>query len=182
MDPFEILSLPRRPFLDDEEIATAYRKLAGALHPDQQGGDAAAFRELGEAAAILRDPARRLKELAGISASHPFPEKAAELFSKVAEILQRSDALIAQTGTASNALTKALLMAPLKSLSLDLSSVQEQLSTWRIFLEEEIQRIDRHWPESDPETLSHLADSFAYADRWSSQLRERELALEAILG
>ncbi len=178
MDPFETLSLPRRPLLSEDEIGVAYRKLAGELHPDQQGGDAVAFRELGEAMAILRDPARRLKELAGVSSTHPLPAKAAEFFPKVAEILHRSDALNAQVAAASNALSKALLIAPLKSLLLDLTSVQEEISAWHSSLDEELQQLDQHWPEFDPQALSRLADSFAYADRWAAQLRERKLALE----
>ena len=47
MDPFQILGLPKRPLLTEEEIGQAYRRLAGELHPDQAGGDASRFKELG---------------------------------------------------------------------------------------------------------------------------------------
>lgn len=181
-DPFALLGLPRRPFLDDVEIGSAYRKLAGELHPDQAGGDAVAFRKLGEAAAILRDPARRLRELSGGSAGTELPLQAAELFPKVAALLQRADSLTAQAGAASNALAKALLIAPLKALSLDLKSTQEQLGAWSASLNQELQEIDLLWPECDLAVLAHLADSFAYASRWESQLRERELALDCLSG
>lgn len=181
MDSFEILSLPRRPFLDEEEIGSAYRKLAGELHPDQASGDAAAFRELGEAAAILRDPSRRLRELSGSVAGNHLPPQAANFFPKVASILQRADTLTAQTAAASTPLSKALLIAPLKSLASDLQTSLSQVREWHATLDQELQQIDHTWPKSDPMTLNLLADSFAYAGRWESQLRERELALEALL-
>jgi hypothetical protein len=181
MDPFEILSLPRRPFLDDEEIGTAYRKLAGELHPDQTGGDAAAFRDLGEAAAILRDPSRRLRELSGSVAGNQLPPQAANFFPKVAAILQKADSLTAQAATASTPLSKALLIVPLKNLASDLQEILVLIREWQLSLEQELRQIDTHWPEHDPAIMNLMADSFAYAGRWESQLRERELALESFL-
>jgi curved DNA-binding protein CbpA len=181
MDPFSLLSLPRRPFLDDEAIGSAYRRLAGALHPDQAGGDAAAFRELGEASAILCDPSRRLRELSGSLAGNQLPPQAADFFLKVASILHRSDSLTTQAATASTPLSKALLIAPLKNLASDLQETLAQLREWHSSLDRELHQLDRAWPESDPAALNLLADSFAYAGRWESQLRERELALEALL-
>ena len=180
MDPFEILSLPRRPFLDDEEIGSAYRKLAGELHPDQAGGDAIAFRKLGEAAAILRDPARRLRELAGTGSGGNLPPHAAELFPPIAEILQRADTLLEKQSQASNALAKALLASPAKTVMTDLKSILTLIRTWRASLDQELIKIDQGWPEHDSATLLLLADSFAYEGRWENQLRERALALDCL--
>jgi len=42
-----------------DEIKSAYRRLAKALHPDRQEGDSAAFREIQEAYAVLGDDRRR---------------------------------------------------------------------------------------------------------------------------
>ena len=81
-DPFYLLGVARRPLLSEEEIGSAYRRLAGSLHPDQPKGNAEAFRALGEAAAILRDPARRLKALVDGDAAKGLPSQAADLFQK----------------------------------------------------------------------------------------------------
>ena len=178
MDPFSLLDLPRRPFLTEEEIGAAYRNLAGTIHPDQPGGDAVAFRALGEAAAILRDPARRLRELAGTEAGSNLPAQAAEFFPRVAEILQRADTLLEKRSLASNALAKVLLTAPLKALTTDLKSTLSLIRTWRVALEQELVGIDQRWPEHDSPTMLLLADSFAYSNRWENQLRERELHLD----
>ena len=179
MDPFSLLGLPKRPLLTEEEIGSAYRKLAGTLHPDQTGGDAMQFRELGEAAAILRDPSRRLRALAGEIPAASLPSQAADLFPKVAEILQQADSLIEKQQTASNALTKALLTAPMKTLAAELDSLLVQIQSWRSFLDRELLQIDESWPEHDRREMSLLADSFAYAGRWQAQLRERKLTLDS---
>jgi curved DNA-binding protein CbpA len=180
MDSFALLDLPRRPLLSEEEIGTAYRKLASSLHPDQAGGDAVAFRNLGEAAAILRDPARRLRELAGQGSGGNLPHQAAEHFLKVAEILGRTDTLLEKQSQATNALAKALLVAPLKALTTDLKSLLAEIRSWRSSLNQKLAAMDQHWPEHDPATLLLLADSFAYAGRWVDQLRERELTLDCL--
>ena len=180
MDPFSLLALSRRPLLSEEEIGTAYRKLAGELHPDQAGGDTVHFRDLGEAVAILRDPARRLRVLAGTGSLGNLPPQAAEYFPRVAELLQRTDTLLEKQSQASNALNKALLAAPVKAVTTDLKSLLSQIRTWRATLDRELSLIDQRWPEHNSTTLLLLADSFAYAGRWENQLRERELALDCL--
>ena len=179
-DPFDLLGLPRRPLLSEEEIGTAYRKLAGKLHPDQEGGNELLFRELGEAAAILRNPAQRLRELSSSPSGSQLPTKADELFPKIASMLKQADNLIEKQAAASNALAKALLAAPLKNLSTDLESTLNQIQEWRISLDQELAELDIRWPEYDPNAISLLADAYAYASRWESQLRERMLSLDCI--
>jgi hypothetical protein len=79
---------------------------------------------------------------------------------------------------ASNALAKALLAAPLKSLATELESAGSHLESWLASLEDELLKIDSHWPEHDPQAMNLLADSFSYAGRWQTQLGERKLALD----
>ena len=179
-DPFKILSLPKRPSLSEEEIGTAYRKLAGELHRDQAGGDASRFKELGEAAAILRDPARRLRSLAGVDAGSIPPPEAADLFPKVATLLQAADSLFARYAAATNPLSKAVLAAPLKKLASDLESLLEIVHGWHSSLDVRLNVLDTSWPTHDPKEVAELADSFSYATRWESQLGERKLSLACL--
>lgn len=190
-DPFLLLGMARRPMLDPEAIGSAYRKLAGQLHPDQASGDTLKFSELSEAADILKDPARRLRELAGGSVSSrngSLPPEAADLFPKVAGVLQQTDSLLEKQGAATNALAKALLLTPLKKAAEDLESILSLLESWKSTLNQELHHLDQEWAEEEPlssstiTSLSLLSDSFTYAGRWELQLRNRKLALEATLG
>jgi len=178
--PFELLALSKRPLLSEEEIATAYRKLARELHPDQAGGDANRFKELGEAAAILRDPARRLRTLAGVDAGSTPPSEAADLFPKVAALLQEADSLITRYTTATNPLAKAVLASPLKKLAADLESLLGMVQGWHYSLNARLSALDATWATNDSKEVAELADSFSYATRWESQLRERKLSLDCL--
>lgn len=180
MNPFALLGLPERPLLSEEEIGDAYRRLAATLHPDQAGGDDIRFKELGEAAAILRDPARRLRFLAGVNPGTIPPAEAADLFSHVASVTRGADDLLGRSAAASNPLTKAVLAAPLKKLRIDLELLLGTVGQWRSRLERQLGTLDAAWPQYDPPFVAELADSFSYATRWESQLRERTLALECL--
>jgi len=181
MDPFALLGLPRRPLLSEDQIGTAYRKLAGALHPDQPGGDESRFKELGEAVATLRDPARRLRALMDVPTENSLPSQAADLFPQVASILHHSAELIEKHSVASQPLSKALLVTPLKAVALELSTTLAQVRVWKDSLTQEVEELDRHWPECETAGVPLLANSFAFAARWEAELRERELALMLIL-
>jgi curved DNA-binding protein CbpA len=180
MDPFDRLGLPRRPLLYNEEIGTAYRKLAGEHHPDQNGGEAFQFKELGEAQMILLDPAKRLRALSGIASSGSLPPAAAAYFPAIATLIQQADSLLEKRSLASNDLGRALLAAPLKMLARDLEAICSRLDDWLAQLNQELVLLDSQWPRHDPVTLNLLADSFSYASRWQNQLRERKLALDSL--
>ena len=180
MDPFELMGLPRRPLLSEDEIGSAYRRLAASLHPDHAEGDASRFKELGEASAILRDPARRLRALVGSLPASSIPPEAEQLFSGVASLLRESDELLARHAAATNPLTKAVLAGPLKNLGQKLDSKMAELEGWRSRLEDRLSALDAAWPSADPLEIASLADSLAYAPRWKDQLRERKLTLECL--
>ena len=178
--PFELLALPKRPLLSEEEIGTAYRKLAGELHPDQATGNVTRFKELGEAAAILRNPARRLRSLVDQPPGSVIPPEAADLFPRVASLLREADDLLERHSAASNPLTKAVLAAPIKKLADDLDVLLATIESWHSRLNAQLIELDSLWPSQESTELASLADSFTYAARWESQLRERKLSLNCL--
>ena len=54
---YDILGVPKTA--TEEEIKTAFRKLAHKYHPDKKGGDEKKFKEASEAYAVLSDKKKR---------------------------------------------------------------------------------------------------------------------------
>ena len=54
---YEILGIPKTA--SEEEVKTAFRKLAHKYHPDKKGGDEKKFKELSEAYSVLSDKKKR---------------------------------------------------------------------------------------------------------------------------
>jgi hypothetical protein len=158
----------------------AYRQLAAKLHPDQAGGDETRFKELGEAETILRDPSRRLRALIEKTRESTIPPEAVELFPRVATLTHEADELLARHAAATNVLARAVLAAPLKKLATDLDILLSTIANWHSDLKTRLTALDAAWPAHDPEAIAALADSFSYATRWESQLRERKLTLDCL--
>lgn len=96
-DYYELLGVP--PAASVEEIRAAYRKRAGALHPDRHPGDAEVskkFCEISKAYEIISDPERRLaydasskgKPKSLIDSLSEDIESALEIFGKVASFFE----------------------------------------------------------------------------------------------
>ena len=71
-NPFEILGLPVRRDLTDEQVDAAWRKIAVATHPDRpDGGDLARYTQASAAYAQLRDPWARSEAYADVMEGQP---------------------------------------------------------------------------------------------------------------
>src|SRR5688500_14192139 len=98
MDAFELLGLPRRLEISENELRAAFREAGKRVHPDA-GGSEAEVAKLQEAFLTLASPSRRLKHWlaltgqAGDDRGAIAPELM-ELFGKVGDVLQRADALV----------------------------------------------------------------------------------------
>ena len=67
MNPFEILGLPARRDLTNEQVDAAWRKIAAATHPDRaDGGDLARYTQASAAFAELRTPWSRSEAYADL--------------------------------------------------------------------------------------------------------------------
>jgi DnaJ domain len=65
-DPFGILGLPADADLSDDDVRSAWRRVAAATHPDRaDGGDPAAFAAAAAAYTVLRTAAGRREVVAG---------------------------------------------------------------------------------------------------------------------
>ena len=68
-DPFTVLGLPARPGLSDDEVRSAWRRIAAQTHPDRaDGGDPARFAAAAAAYTALRTRFGRAEALADLAA------------------------------------------------------------------------------------------------------------------
>ena len=71
-DPFAALGLPARPGLTDDEVRSAWRRVATATHPDRaDGGDPSRFALAAAAYTVLRTRSGRGEALADLVSPSP---------------------------------------------------------------------------------------------------------------
>jgi curved DNA-binding protein CbpA len=72
-DPFTVLGLPVRPDLTDDDVRSAWRRIAAATHPDRpDGGDPDRYAVAGAAYTELRTPSGRGEAHADLAAGNPW--------------------------------------------------------------------------------------------------------------
>jgi len=113
MDAFELLGIPRRLAVSEDEVRTAFREAGKRLHPDAGGTDAE-FARLQQAFATLASPSKRLKHwlfLQGAAGDDrgTISTGLMDLFGTVGETLQQADALIRKRDETRSALGLAML-------------------------------------------------------------------------
>ena len=189
-DPFALLGLPRRPWLEPETVKEAFHRLGRELHPDAAGdaGDAGRFAALNEAQATLADPRRRLSSLlawefgdgGASSAPAPVPVALGNLVFPTQGFLQTVDGFLARKAAASGALARALLAREEWTLREETETRLVELETLLGAALDDLRRFDAERWDDDamraPDaaaTLRGLRDRLSYLGRWTEQFRER---------
>lgn len=184
-DPFFLMELESRPYLDPQLIDERFRKLAARLHPDQKDGDTLAFQELHAATTILRSPEKRLRLLTKSSSEKKrtfFSSETGALFSAISEALSKADALAKKYQETHSGLAKAVLLGLLKKEFAELSTLSTSVKKWRNELEKKLLSLDAAWPAISSDEMLSLADEFTFCSRWEAQLKERLLTMMLLLG
>lgn len=180
-DHFAILALPRRPWLEPEEIKGAFQRLAAERHPDSPGGDAEAFAHTNAAWQILREPASRLRHLLELDfpaldlASTQLPPSLADAFMDMAALLRTLEDFRRRKVAATGALAIALLADDRTKIERRLRAALARIGAIIAGALEEVRTIDASWPQRDATTadrLSALQRELTFAEKWSTQLRE----------
>jgi len=180
-DPFAILGLPARPWLDAAALQSAFHRLGALHHPDSPGGATAAFAAVNSAWQALRDPAQRLRHLLEIHGHTPtagaaaIPPALADTFMGLAALRTALDRFLARHTAASGALAQALLASERTDLTRRLREALAHLEASRAQSHDTLRALDAAWDARDATTLAHLAtlqQSLAFQGKWSDQLRE----------
>lgn len=112
-DAFDLLGMPPRLVVSEDELRAAFREAGKTAHPDAGGGEDH-FARLCQAMETLTSPSRRLRhwlELRGMQMDPRGVVDAAlmDLFGKVGEVTQRAESLIRKREETKSALGLAML-------------------------------------------------------------------------
>lgn len=198
VDPFALLGLPRRPWLDPEQVKAAFHDLSREHHPDAaigvpNAGSGSSFAALNEAHATLSDPRRRLGILlalefadgfpaalaASASAPAPVPAGLADQVFPTQGFLQTLDRFLARKtkAAAAGALARALLAREEFALREETETKLAELDVLHEAALAELRAFDaERWdarPADAVATLRGLRDRLSYLGRWTEQFRER---------
>jgi hypothetical protein len=177
-DYFALLALPRRPWLEEEQVRENFQRLAASAHPDGSGGDNARFVALNEAWQTLRSPMSRLRHYLELTAPellpHPGSQPAAnaDLFMEIAEAQQCAGAVAGRLAAAKSPLARALLEPEKAAARERLESLAAQVARETAVIHEVLRE-----GAAPPAALATALGQLVFFEKWSAQLRERLLAL-----
>jgi len=181
-DPFALLDLPRRPYLESADIRAAFQSRARVLHPDASGGNAEDFAALNQAQATLADPAARLRLLVGEGVPIPTMPADFQLGFRVAEGLRKVGALQSRAATGGNVLARALLAQEAATMRKELEAIAATLEESRTALDARLRDADEAWPNNATTEIAALAGEYLFLSRWQDQMREGRLLLQISFG
>ena len=187
MDCFELLALPKKADLSENEIHLAYAAKSKAAHPDHGGSEEHAA-EINAAYETLRASEKRLKHLIEIAApddvkawrSVPLDEAMMSLFAVLGNALQASEKFLQRKSAAQSALAKALLTNEEMRHRETLERIGFEIETRRSEMETKLPEMDAAMQSNDANAWRQIAAmqaKFAYLAKWRTQIRERLLAL-----
>ena len=183
IDCFALLDQPRAPWLDPVALKNAYHRKTLQAHPDTgwPGDTESGFAELNEAYQVLQDPKRRVHHLleleghAPSSTNQTVPQELHDLFPAIGAVTQRTNLLLENLKSASNALTRSLLKPQVLEAQRETRALRERIQDLSDASLAQLRAIDSRWrtnPAEEIAALSNLYFAFAYLTRWSAQLDE----------
>ena len=195
-DPFALLGVARRPWLEPDILKEKFLTLSAECHPDRVRGapeKALAqeqFAALNSAYQHLLDPRERLLHLIEIeSGERKFevqsaPVELMDLFAKVGKAAREADTLLGEKDAESSPLLKVRLFERAQALIEELRAVQQSVNASRDKLLDEVRELDAGWEiiaETEKSTklrrLNEIAGLLNYSKKWNAQLEEKILRL-----
>jgi len=202
-DAFALLSEPRRPWLDPDELKSRVLPLLAATHPDRvHAGTEAARQEatarhaaLNEAFNLLKEPRDRLLHLYTLEAGEApkdiqrIPPGTMDLFVEVGQLCRDLDAFLKRKSEAASPMVRVSLMEEGFGWLDRLQALQARVNARRDELVSELRSLNAVWDAAPPvdavdrraalplERLEQIYRSMSYTARWTGQLQERLVAL-----
>jgi curved DNA-binding protein CbpA len=171
-DHFAALGLPRRAWLDPEDIKSRHHALIAASHPDKPTGDAALAASLNTARATLENPASRLRHLLELEAPGFVPQKKHEpdwaVFARLSNAARAAAEPKNQPPT--SPLARALHLDKTRKLAAELDSLATLLAAKTA----ELEALTRSAPppSEDPAPAAILAEAWSFHLKSLATLRQ----------
>ena len=196
-DHFARLQVPRRPWIEEDELKQKFVTLSRESHPDRAHGDkeereAAQVRytEINAAYACLRDPRKRLTHLLELergaipSELQNVPEEFMNIFFEVGRLCRSADQFLSEKAAASSPLLKVQLFERGQAISDEITVLQTRLTGLRAQVFEALSEIGTDWDRLGPQSrepalvrLEEIRRLLGFYDRWIGQLQERFVQL-----
>jgi hypothetical protein len=178
-DFFAEFGLPRKAWLDAEDVKSHHHTLMAELHPDKASGDAERSSLLNDGRRILENHASRLRHLAMLiepafqPTQKPSPDW--DFFSRAGTSTRRSLEVARKKAEATSPIAKAVLqreatdcLKELKSLDDDLKNRAEQLVSRTRSADDS---------RLEPAELWNLSEEWTFLDRCQISVQEALTAL-----
>ncbi len=191
-DYFALLDLPRRPWLDEEEVKRQFHSFSRTLHPDALANripaavETPSFTDLNEAYGVLRDPPQRLRHflaLAGGPTADAMAGELQDLFPSICEVMQAADRLLERHAAAQGVLARSLLKAETVKIESVIGSTLKQLNELYQQALSEVEQADaRSTPDTPPDlaALAQINLNLTFLVRWLTQLEEKKFLLSNV--
>lgn len=178
MDYFQILQVPRAPWLDEAVVRDQFQRLAGAVHPDSGNPSSEAFVALNQAWQTLKSPTARLRHYLelehpeALAAAPSHPAISGDLFMEVAGAQQEATSVAAKLAAAQSPLTRAVLESARSAGKRRIDGVNAKVVAEIGAIHLRIQAQDQ-----TPATLAAYLGEMVFLEKWAAQLREKALGL-----
>mgnify|MGYP001044724439 CR=1 FL=1 len=201
MDCFALLGLRRAPWVDPEQLQSAFLTLSNQHHPDrfqnaaEKAGAEKRFTDINAANQTLRSNSLRLAHLleleTGSKTAHvqEIPPEAMSFFDDVAKITRGLDKFLAEEKPEGSSMLNVYHFERALEWTEIVQELQTRLSVQIATLESELKTMNRAWETAPPSTghsssqarvnslpiprLRVIASAMAFLEKWNSQLQEK---------
>lgn len=178
MDCFQILQIPRAPWIDEAATRDQFQRMAGAVHPDAGHSNPEAFVALNHAWQTLKSPTTRLRhflelehpEVLAAAPSHP--AISGDLFMEVAAAQQEATSVCGKLAAAQSPLTRAVLESARAACKKRIDGVSAKVAAEIGAIHLRVQA-----KEQTPTALAACLGELVFLEKWAAQLREKALGL-----
>jgi len=200
-DHFDLLGVPRRPWIDPEQLKARFHQVSNAVHPDRVHGSDDSEKEratslyatFNQAYTLLKEPKDRLLHLLELEIGgkpgdiQRIPPGTMDLFVEVGQLCRDTDVFLVEKNNATSPMLKVKLFAQGMDWTEKLQELQFKLNQKRDELSAELVAMNSIWESAVSDTdrkkllplerLEQIYRTFSYVARWTGQIQERIVQL-----